>query len=76
MDKTVFSKNRFETEPIRRLTFCMVKNSLFRSTPLNHSPFSYQKFGVQRVEIQRGNGVPLAGTRWTRATMSVFILIL
>ena len=51
----------------------MVKNSLFRSTPLNHSPlfrstplnhspFSYQKFGVQRVEIQRGNGVPLAGT--------------
>ena len=40
----------------------MVKNSLFRSTPLNRSPFSYQKFGVQRVEIQRGNGVPLAGT--------------
>ena len=40
----------------------MVKNSLFRSTPLNHSPFSYQNFGVQRVEIQRGNGVPLAGT--------------
>ena len=49
-------------EPIRRLTLCMVKNSLFRSTPLNHSPFSYQKFGVERVEIQRGNGVPLAGT--------------
>ena len=40
----------------------MVKNSLFRSTPLNHSPFSYQNFGVRRVEIQRGNGVPLAGT--------------
>ena len=55
-------ENLFGTEPIRRLTFCMVKNSLFRSTPLNHSPFSYQNFGVQRVEIQRGNGVPLAGT--------------
>ena len=40
----------------------MVKNSLFCSTPQNHSRFSHQKFGVQRVEIQRGNGVPLAGT--------------
>ena len=40
----------------------MIKNSLFRSRALNHSPFSYQKIGVQRVEIQRGNGVPLAGT--------------
>ena len=55
-------ENLFGTEPIRRLTFCMVKNLLFRSTPLNHSPFSYQNFGVQCVEIQRGNGVPLAGT--------------
>ena len=52
----------FGTEPIRRLSLCMVKNSLFRSTPLNHSPFSYQKFGFQRVENQRSNGVPLAGT--------------
>ena len=49
-------------EPIRRLTSSMVKNSLFRSKPLNHSPFSYQKLGVHRVEIQRGNGVPLAET--------------
>ena len=40
----------------------MVKNSLFRSTALNYSPFSYQKFNLQRVEVQRGNGVPLAGT--------------
>ena len=55
-------ENVFGTEPIRRLTLCMVKNSLFRSTLLNQSPFSYQKFGVQRVEIERGNGVPLAGT--------------
>ena len=55
-------ENIFGTEPIRRLTLCMVKNSLFRSTPLNETPFSYQKFNLQRVEIQRGNGVPLAGT--------------
>ena len=55
-------ENVFGTEPIRRLTLCMVKNSLFRSTPLNETPFSYQKFCLQRVEIQRGNGVPLAGT--------------
>ena len=54
--------NLFGTEPIRRVNFCMVKNSLFRSTPLKQSRCSYQKFGVQRVEIQRGNGVPLAGT--------------
>ena len=55
-------ENVFGTEPIRRLTLCMVKNSLFRSTPLNQSHFIYQKFNLQRVEIQRGNGVPLAGT--------------
>ena len=55
-------ENVFRTEPIRRLTLCMVKNSLFRSTPLNHSPFAYQKFSLERVELQRGNGVPLAGT--------------
>ena len=55
-------KNNFGTEPIRRLTLCTVKNSLFRSTPLNETPFSYQKFNLQRVEIQRGSGFPLAGT--------------
>ena len=55
-------ENVFGTEPIRRLNLCMVKNSLFRSTPLNHSPFTYQKFLLERVELQRGNGVPLAGT--------------
>ena len=55
-------ENIFGIEPIRRLTLCIVKNSLFRSTPLNESPFSYQKFNLQRVELQRGNGVPLAGT--------------
>ena len=54
-------ENVFGTEPIRRLTLCMVKNSLFRSTALNYSPFSYQKFNLQRIEIQRGNGVPWLG---------------
>ena len=52
-------ENLFGTEPIRRLTLCVVKNSLFRSTPLNHSLFSYQKFALERVELQRSNGVPL-----------------
>ena len=55
-------ENVFGTEPIRRLTLCMVKKSLFRSTPLKPSPFTYQKFALERVEFQRGNGVPLAGT--------------
>ena len=55
-------ENIFETEPICRRTLCMVKNSLFRRTPLNETPFSYQKFNLQRVEFQRGNGVPLTGT--------------
>ena len=40
----------------------MVNNSLFRSKPFNETPFSYQKVNLQLVEIQRGNGVPLAGT--------------
>ena len=39
----------------------MVKNSLFRSTSLNETTLSYQKFNLQLVEFQRGNGVPLAG---------------
>ena len=55
-------ENVFGTEPIRRLTLCMVKNSLLRCTALNYLLFSYQKFNLQRIEIQRGNGVPLAGT--------------
>ena len=55
-------KNLFGTEPNRWFTLCMVEDSLFRSTPLNHSHFSYQKFGVPGVEIQQGNRVPLAGT--------------
>ena len=56
------NENVFGTEPIRRLTLCMLKISLFRSTALNYSSFSYQKINLQRVEVQPGNGVPLVGT--------------
>ena len=52
----------FGTEPIRRLTLRIGKYSLFRNNPLNHSPFTYHKVALERVELQRGNGVPLAGT--------------
>ena len=52
----------FGTEPIRRLTMFMVRNSHFRGTTIASTPFSYGKFGPQKVEVQRGNGVPLAGT--------------
>ena len=55
-------ENIFGTEPIRRLTMCMVRNSCFRGTTIASTPFSYGKFGLQKVEIQRGNGVPIAGT--------------
>ena len=55
-------ENIFGTEPIRRLTMCMVRNSHFRGTTIASTPFSYGKFGLQKVEIQRGNGVPIAGT--------------
>ena len=62
-DQNCFVKeNVFGPEPIRRLTLCMVKYSLFRSTALNYSHFSYQKFNLERVEKQRANGVPLDGT--------------
>ena len=61
--KNCFVKeNIFGTEPIRRLTMCMERNSHFRGTTIASTPFSYGKFGLQKVEIQRGNGVPIAGT--------------
>ena len=37
--KLFCEKNVFGTEPFRRLTLCMVKNSLFRYTALIFSPF-------------------------------------
>ena len=49
--KNCFIKiNVFGTESIHTLTLCVVKSTLFRSTPLNHLPFSYKKLGVRRFQ--------------------------
>lgn len=55
-------ENVFGTEPIRRITMCMVRNRYFRGATLAASPFCYEKFDLQKVELQRGNGLPIAGT--------------
>ena len=55
-------ENIFGTEPIRRLTMCMVRNRFFRRTTTASTPFSYGKFDLQKVELVRGNGLPIAGT--------------
>ena len=55
-------ENVFGTEPIRRLTLCMVRNKYFRGSTVECTPFRYKKFQLSKVEIQRGNGVPIAGT--------------
>ena len=51
----------FGTEPIRRLTLCMVANDKFRGS-MNSNPFLYNKYDLKRIEIIRGNGLPIAGT--------------
>ena len=51
----------FGTEPIRRLTLCMVANDKFRGSK-NSNPFLYNKYDLKRIEIIRGNGLPIAGT--------------
>ena len=51
----------FGTEPIRRLTLCMVANKDFRGSRAS-DPFHYKKYDMSRVELLRGNGVPIAGT--------------
>ena len=55
-------ENIFGTEPIRRLTMCMVRNRFFRGTTTASTPFSYEKLDLQKVELLRGNGSPIAGT--------------
>ena len=55
-------ENIFGTEPIRRLTLCMVRNRFFRGTTTASTPFSYEKFNLQRVKLLRGNGLPMAVT--------------
>ena len=54
-------ENLFGTDPVRRLTLCMATNEQFRGTR-DTDPFHYQAFGLQRLEITRGNGVAIPGT--------------
>ena len=55
-------ENIFGTEHFRRLTMCMVRNRFFRGATTASTPFSYEKFDLQKVELLRGNGLPIAGT--------------
>ena len=55
-------ENIFGTEPVRRLTLCMVRNKIFRGSTFDSTPFQYKKFHLSKIQIQRGNGVPVAGT--------------
>ena len=54
-------ENLFGTDPVRRLTLCMATNEQFRGT-MDTDLSRYQPFGLQRLEITRGNGVPIPGT--------------
>ena len=58
---TFIKESIFGTEPIRRLTVCMISNEDFRGRA-STSPFHYKKFGLRKLEIVRGNGLPIAGT--------------
>ena len=40
----------------------MIRNRYFRGTTLASSLFRYEKFNLQRVELQHVNGSPFAGT--------------
>ena len=55
-------ENFFGTEPVRSLTLCMVRNKFFRWSTIECTPFQYKKFQLSKIEIERGNGVPIAGT--------------
>ena len=55
-------ENIFGSEPVRRLTLCMVRNKFFRGSTIECTPFHYKKFQLSKIEIERGNGVPIAGT--------------
>ena len=61
-DQNSFVKESiFGTEPIRRLTMCMVANDKFRGSK-DTNLFLYNKYKLKRIEIIRGNGLPIAGT--------------
>ena len=55
-------ENIFGTEPVRRLTLCMVRNKFFRGSTIECTPFQYKMFQLSKIEIQRDSGVPIAGT--------------
>ena len=40
----------------------MVRNKFFRGSTIECTPLQYKKFQLSKIEIQRGNGVPIAGT--------------
>ena len=40
----------------------MVRNKFFRGSTVESTPLQYKKFQLSKIEIQRGNGVPIAGT--------------
>ena len=52
------NENCFGTEPIRRLTLCMTTNEKFRGNRCMDA-FHYQPYGLERLEITCGNGVPV-----------------
>ena len=54
-------ENLFGTDPVRRLTLCMTTNEQFRGKS-NMDAFHYQTFGLERLEITGGNGVPVPCT--------------
>ena len=54
-------ENLFGTESVRRLTLCMTTNEQFRGRS-NMDALHYQTFRLERLEIIRGNGVPVPGT--------------
>ena len=56
-----FVKNLFGAEPVRRLTLSMTTNEEFRRKS-NMDAFHYQTFGLERLEITPGDGVPVPGT--------------
>ena len=41
---------------------CMIRISYFRGTKTASTPFSYETFDWQKVELLRENGLPTAGT--------------
>ena len=51
----------FGTEPIRRITLCMVTNANFKGVK-DTNPFHYSSFGLNKIELLRGGGMPIGGT--------------